>query len=917
MGDAKYTYTFTNDGGIKYRVDFILDGYTGDSSELNPTEGGFMVQYQEMQNEIYTPFIPIDFTAEIINDVNGRALLQELMDADTVGNWFCTVSRFNGATYDIIWRFVVNIDGITLPDSATTPAIGSLTIKADDGFGYLQELRHNDTEAQFLQTYSLIYPFYGAIKAMTKDILIDVDDPFLALCSNWYEQHMEQDNDIDPFSKLYIDGSAFVEADEFGVTQGMTWRDILENILASFNLTMFQYEGLYYVINFKEYQNTSKLFKYIHFKRTVDDPDDYIKGTIITGVTNLPTKFAGGEYSSLKQVSRVISRYDYKTSIYGNSLLPSTILPSPITSFGVVSSPVVYELCVSEIGYPLHFQGSIVANLTHDDFDNTDLRLIVRFRIKCGASYYLINSGFDWIWGSDSVFVYPQAFSTEFKLTFSIGVKTLELNIDTFPLPTSGDTVTFEVYSVDLVDANTGSIYTPPSGVNEAISLEFQNDWSANIGTAGQMAGTEGYVAYGLNTTEYELPGTNIGDAGYNFHVSKLRVKNASDVIENTTLWARLTEGYYYNLHEFRAYEMQSFWSRNISIFKTTINGEINFLNRYRHNTLYWAVVGATYYANANKWDCTLMQLTSNYAGITVEALGTANGNSHSSGGTYVGSGVGSQLWRRSGTTLVPYNNGDAVQTSGDITHTTGTDDYVSLDVSGVTMGRTDINTVFDTFLKGTFEDGDTLHQRKITSPNNDIMALEEFKAAGDEGATNAGATYELSTAKENDTTTDIRLGIDKYGDAYATGYFNSKKCGVFAYLTADAATTITTAGTYYPIAGTFTNDPLEDFVTVADPAIQYKGTKTQYFEIDWHATVAADQNSTTIVCGIKKNGTLLTSSRMGTLCKTANEMYNISGTVVVELTTDDKIQLVVTSDGNGDILTFHFYTTTIREFFD
>jgi len=109
----------------------------------------------------------------------------------------------------------------------------------------------------------------------------------------------------------------------------------------------------------------------------------------------------------------------------------------------------------------------------------------------------------------------------------------------------------------------------------------------------------------------------------------------------------------------------------------------------------------------------------------------------------------------------------------------------------------------------------------------------------------------------------------------------------------------------------------LEDFFTVADPEIQYKGTKTKYFEIDWHATVAADNNSTTIVCGIKKNGTLLTSSRMGTLCKTANEMYNLSGTVVVELTTDDKIQLVATSDGNGDVLTFYFFTTTIREFFD
>ena len=150
-------------------------------------------------------------------------------------------------------------------------------------------------------------------------------------------------------------------------------------------------------------------------------------------------------------------------------------------------------------------------------------------------------------------------------------------------------------------------------------------------------------------------------------------------------------------------------------------------------------------------------------------------------------------------------------------------------------------------------------------------------------------------------------------------GIITGKKIGVFASLSAPASTTITTAATYYPIGGTFTNSPLEGFgaAVTYTPGIKYSVYKTQYFEIDWHASVSADINNTTITLGVKKNGTLSTPSLMTQFCKNANQIYNISGTIVVELAQDDEIQLVVTSDGNGDIITFDNYTTTITEFFD
>jgi len=66
----------------------------------------------------------------------------------------------------------------------------------------------------------------------------------------------------------------------------------------------------------------------------------------------------------------------------------------------------------------------------------------------------------------------------------------------------------------------------------------------------------------------------------------------------------------------------------------------------------------------------------------------------------------------------------------------------------------------------------------------------------------------------------------------------------------------------------------------------------------------------------VKKNGTLVSEAIMGTYLKTANEVQALSGTAVVSLAQNDKIQLVVTSDGDGDIITTQHFTTSIRPFY-
>jgi hypothetical protein len=150
------------------------------------------------------------------------------------------------------------------------------------------------------------------------------------------------------------------------------------------------------------------------------------------------------------------------------------------------------------------------------------------------------------------------------------------------------------------------------------------------------------------------------------------------------------------------------------------------------------------------------------------------------------------------------------------------------------------------------------------------------------------------------------------------TSYNNRPKAGVYAYLTSAAITTVATGDAFEAIVGTFDNDPCEAFCE-AVAAIEYCGV-SDYFEIDWHATLSSQDAGRTVHMGIAINGeTIIISdpSAMAIFCKYAGEVLPLSGTHVVFLETGDTVQLQLTSDTDADQVTVHHFTTTIRRFFD
>lgn len=150
---------------------------------------------------------------------------------------------------------------------------------------------------------------------------------------------------------------------------------------------------------------------------------------------------------------------------------------------------------------------------------------------------------------------------------------------------------------------------------------------------------------------------------------------------------------------------------------------------------------------------------------------------------------------------------------------------------------------------------------------------------------------------------------------------------GVAAYVSATAPTTCTTLNQWYPLAGTFSNSPVENFTLQAGPppSIRYDGKATTQFIITYDGSTSGNSNGIQYELGVAKNastpaviaGEVISNSINRDRLITSGIEQPISGTGVISLETNDDVTIVIRStNGSGDILTAEKLTTTIKPFF-
>lgn len=155
-------------------------------------------------------------------------------------------------------------------------------------------------------------------------------------------------------------------------------------------------------------------------------------------------------------------------------------------------------------------------------------------------------------------------------------------------------------------------------------------------------------------------------------------------------------------------------------------------------------------------------------------------------------------------------------------------------------------------------------------------------------------------------------------GDLSVSGHVYEHQCRVYAYLTAPSNTTVASSGVYVPVLGVFTNSTLDGFglgsVSNA-PAIVYTNAYQGEFECHMSAEVQCSVNGTRATVALRIDGAVDPESVMSVYAKTAGEPLNVHVMATPALTNGSTVQLVCTSDGDGDVLTFNQFKTSIKRF--
>lgn len=152
-----------------------------------------------------------------------------------------------------------------------------------------------------------------------------------------------------------------------------------------------------------------------------------------------------------------------------------------------------------------------------------------------------------------------------------------------------------------------------------------------------------------------------------------------------------------------------------------------------------------------------------------------------------------------------------------------------------------------------------------------------------------------------------LSLGLfAQMGDANIRGY----KGIVFAYLSATAGTTTTVAGTYYYLAGTFTNETMNEFAIVGD-TLTYQGSDGLAL-VALTASFTTDVANAEITVALKKNGVIEVNSEMTVEIGATTDITSLALVDLLNLSTDDNVSIWIKSDQAGAVITAQKVTTSI-----
>ena len=168
----------------------------------------------------------------------------------------------------------------------------------------------------------------------------------------------------------------------------------------------------------------------------------------------------------------------------------------------------------------------------------------------------------------------------------------------------------------------------------------------------------------------------------------------------------------------------------------------------------------------------------------------------------------------------------------------------------------------------------------------------------------------ETDTFKINETVIKIE------GDLVITGDLTKNAAGGLTYISTSGTQTIGTGGTFeklYEGAMVYTGAHLYGF-TESNGRLTYTGTKTKHFTIMSHTTIESDEAAALVQVRLAKDGTTIAGTNTQHDYTAVDTDADLSFSWLMELSTNEYLEIYGTSDTNGDTFVVHNLTLTVVE---
>ena len=624
-GTTHYFFECMDPDAVLWRVEIKDTTYAGtDAVDFTGLTGGdgFTFNISETDSLIKAS----DFECSIDLGVESLALFDAIIAGPDCR--FIVLIYKAGA---IFWRGFISQDSMSKPDAGNGTEF--LTLTASDGFGLLKDILYTGYDINNLVRYN--YPDWMQIIAAYLPLNYDaINTNVFSFASIWYEDSMDssvvsEPEYSNPLASTYINESAFLLTDEYGVVEAANLYDILNALLSIQNLQLSQCNGVYLFIQENTFiQAQTRAWSY-------DKSGTFQSSALLSLQSAIPVRFSGGSYTYILPIKQVTTEYEYRQGIYRNNLFPYN-----------VDRTTEYNLGLSVQNAEITFNGRIETIYNGTGGDPEFIQAVYKLLIQNGTKYLNQNASGELEWTTSSANFVP-VLTRSFKSDYAGDqVMLTDFAISTL-LPEEGEPITFEWQYYRLENYGEGTLFDDSAVTYTLAHDDIEGTFIARINSGVPMEGKQLFKATVANSAraDIELDAVGLGDGVNKYSAGALYVRDTADKIVESNAWTIYSEigGTAYPVNSLRCRESLAQNRATVEVYNGTLKGSPDF-----HKALTFD--GKQYVLKSISWDCfageysfTAFVIYPVRTAITVDAVLTAQDETTSGSSTSSGSnGTGS-----------------------------------------------------------------------------------------------------------------------------------------------------------------------------------------------------------------------------------------------------------------------------------